>query len=516
MLLNLLLVTAPLLILNVTAFAGDGGLEPFEGQCDIGPAPAGSGSATFEPGTKTFSVTGGGKNVWFAADAFHFVWKKVPAGTNLSLAATVQFDPPHANSDPHRKAFVMIRQSLDPDSPYADACLHGNGLTAIQYRLAAKELTFETQGQSNAPKRIRIEKRGDVFSASSGSSDADLQPIGGACKLTLSGDFYVGIGVCAHNEQLLESARFSDIVIASVAPIVTGQTRMLSTLETIDPGSRDRRAVCTISLDGLARAEAPNWSSDNLLYFNQHGKLYKIPADAPSNSPPAKPLPAPAQIELGTLNINNDHVLSPDGKEVAVSGESQEVHQSAIWIAPLQGPSAQPHRITPNTPSYLHGWSPDGSLLAFCGLRAKNFDIYTIPVTGGEEKRLTDSAGKDDGPEFSPDGTWIYFNSERTGSMQIWRMKIDGSGQEQITRDERNNWFPHLSPDGQHMAYIAYESGITDHPENKDVELRLMNLSTGKITTLARLFGGQGTMNVNSWSPDSKHLAFVSYQIVPR
>ena len=172
--------------------------------------------------------------------------------------------------------------------------------------------------------------------------------------------------------------------------------------------------------------------------------------------------------------------------------------------------------MTEKAPSYLHGWSPDGKTLAFCGDRNGNFDVYTIPVAGGEEKRLTTAEGLDDGPEYSPDGNYIYFNSVRSGSMQVWRMKSDGSEQEQLTNDEYNNWFPHVSPDGNRIVFISFNKDVPagQHPPDKEVVLRTMTLSNKRITVLTKLFGGQGTINVNSWSPDSRRLAFVSYQYI--
>ncbi len=145
-----------------------------------------------------------------------------------------------------------------------------------------------------------------------------------------------------------------------------------------------------------------------------------------------------------------------------------------------------------------------------------NFDVYTIPVTGGEETRLTTAPGLDDGPEYSPDGKYIYFNSERTGTMQIWRMRPDGTEQERVITDDFNDWFPHISPDGKWMVFLSYEKDVKGHPENKNVALRLMSLSDNKISILAKLFGGQGTINVPSWSPDSKQVAFVSYQLISK
>jgi Tol biopolymer transport system component len=265
------------------------------------------------------------------------------------------------------------------------------------------------------------------------------------------------------------------------------------------------------------RIEAPNWFPDasNTLYFNNGGRLFKVQAEPPGTPPNPNRLKEPEPVDLGILTrINNDHGVTLDGKTWAISDQSQTVNgqrPSLIYTVPVGGGPAK--RLTERGPSYFHGWSPDGQTLAYCAERNGNFDVYTIPVTGGEEKRLTTAAGKDDGPEYSPDGQYIYFNSERSGSSQIWRMKVDGSDQEQITKDDQENWFPHLSPNGLLMVFLSYEQGAGDHPENKDVTLRIMDLKTGKIDVLARLFGGQGTINVSSWSPNSQYLAFVSYQV---
>ena len=205
---------------------------------------------------------------------------------------------------------------------------------------------------------------------------------------------------------------------------------------------------------------------------------------------------------------NNDHGLSPDGKWLAIS-DSTEKGPSFIYVLPAGG--GTPRKITSTGPSYWHGWSPDGRSLAFCGERKGEFDVYTIGVEGGAETRLTTAPGLDDGPDYSPDGKYIYFNSVRTGHMQIWRMRPDGSDQEQVTFDEANNWFAHPSPDGRWIVYLSFPSAVTGHPANKDVTLRLMPAAGGPSQDLAKLFGGQGTINVPSWSPDSKSIAFVSY-----
>jgi Tol biopolymer transport system component len=217
-------------------------------------------------------------------------------------------------------------------------------------------------------------------------------------------------------------------------------------------------------------------------------------------------------IDTGFANRNNnDHVLSFDGTMLGISDQSGPGAQSAICTVPVTG--GIPKRINAPTPSYLHGWSPDGQWLVYTGGRSNKFDIYKIRSDGsGPEVRLTDTPGLSDGPEYSPDGKYIYFNSTRSGKMQLWRMKPDGKDQEQVTHDEFNNWFPHISPDGKWIVFLSYLADITptEHPYYKHVYLRLMPISGGSPRVIAYVYGGQGTINVPSWSPDSRKIAFVS------
>ena len=251
--------------------------------------------------------------------------------------------------------------------------------------------------------------------------------------------------------------------------------------------------------------EAPNWLKDGkTLIYNAGGKLYRVPAEGG----------VPAVIDTGfAVRCNNDHGVSPDGKRLVISDQSQADRKSRIYTLPTEG--GTPTLVTLLAPSYWHGWSPDGKTLAYCAERNGEFDVFTIPVGGGPETRLTTAKGLDDGPEYSPDGKHIYFNSDRTGRMHLWRMSADGGDQTQLTDDEFNNWFPHPSPDGKTLVFLSFEKDVKGHPENKDVTLRRMSLATKKIDVLGRFFGGQGTINVPCFSPDSRRIAFVTYQLIP-
>ena len=465
----------------------------FESHGDVG-AVLHAGSVDFDAGKKTYTISGSGENMWSVADAFQFAWKKMSG--DVSLTADIGFLTKTGNE--HKKGVLMLRQSLDGDSVYADVALHASGLTSLQFRDEKGAVTREVQSNLSAPKRLRIVKRGDYVYMALGSET--VQPAGGWLRIPLQGSFYVGLGVCSHDKDVVEQAVFSNVELAHPAPS-SGEPVLYSTLETVDVDSADRRVAY---LD-RGRVEAPNWTRDGKEFlFNRDGHLEHIPVGGGE----------PVKIDTDFADrLNNDHGISPDATQLAISDNSQGDHNSLVYIVSIGG--GTPRRITQKSPSYWHGWSPDGKTLAFVGQRNEEFDIYTIPAASGEETRLTIAKGLDDGPEYSPDGKYIYFNSERTGHMQIWRMKADGSEQEQVFSDDLNNWFPHISPDGQWMVFLTYSADVKGHPENKDVMLRLMSLADKKITVLARLFGGQGTINVPSWSPDSKRLAFVSYMLIP-
>ena len=483
----------------------EGKLGVFEGSGDVG-AVLHPGSVEYDAAKGTYTIAGSGENMWFAKDAYQFVWQKVSG--DVELSADISFAGTGGNA--HRKAVLMIRQSLDEDSVYADIARHGNGMTAIQFRTQTGGLTSEVQSPNWGPQHLRIEKHGAYFTMWLAGDSGGLRVAGASPRIELKEPFYVGIGVCSHDKDVVERAVFSHVKLASLKSspeTASGKDMVLySFLETMPVDSNDRTAVYV----ARGRFEAPNWTRDGKeLLFNREGRILRIPASGKAQ---------PDTLDTGfAIRCNNDHGISPDSSLLAISDQSQETspgnRQSLVYVVPMSG--GTPRRITKNAPSYWHGWSPDGKTLAFVGQRSSDFDIYTIPVTGGDEARLTIAKGLDDGPEYSPDGLYIYFNSERTGHMQIWRMKVDGTEQEQVFSDEYNNWFPHISPDGKSMVFLTYDQTVSGHPENKDVMLRVMTLADKKIKVIAQLFGGQGTINVPSWSPDSKSIGFVSYALVP-
>jgi Tol biopolymer transport system component len=306
---------------------------------------------------------------------------------------------------------------------------------------------------------------------------------------------------------------FVCILLSSVLVPTGGRSqsgdRIRSTLRTVDVQSG---RIETVHAEDR-HFEAPNWSRDGSFFVvNSQGRLYRLAAAGQTRL---------EEIPLGfATRSNNDHGISPDGKQLVLSHHAaehitdpgQDWLASSIYIAPITG-TATPVKITTKAPSFWHGWSPDGATLAYVGRRDGEWDIYTIPVGGGEERRLTTCRGLDDGPDYSPDGASIYYNSFCSGKMQIWRMRADGSEQRQLTDDAFSNWFPHPSPDGRWLVYLAYlEDQGEAHPFGRQVKLRLMDLSDGSVRDLTQpFFGGQGTLNVPSWSPDSRRVAFVEY-----
>ena len=485
------------------AQAGSGGLGVFEGQTDIGVVTP-PGLANYDSGRGVYTVEAAGANMWSTVDGFHFVWKKVSG--DVSLTAEMAFPSATGNPSPHRKAVLIFRQALDADGVYVDAAQHGSGMTALQYRRVRGATTQDIELNIESPRQIRLEKRGDTITMFLSNHGEQLHQAGASIKLHLEGPFYAGIGVCSHNKDVVERATFTDVKLEDLKPEVNpGQTVLYSTLQTIGIEDNFRRAMVVAT--GPGRMEAPNWSRDGkTLIFNRDGHIWTIPAEGGEAT----------MLNVGAATrCTGSHGLSPDGKRLAISCSMPEKPETRVYIVPSTG--GEPRLLTENPSSYFHSWSPDGKTIAFTRPNhTGGGNILSIPVEGGAETPLTTGNGISDDPDYSADGKWIYFNSDRAGGlMQIWRMRPDGTGPEQVTSDDFNNWTPHPSPDGKWIVIVSYDKDVKGHPANKDIALRILNVSDEKIRVLVNIVGGAGSDNVPDWAPDGTHLAFVSFQMLP-
>ena len=503
------------LAMGLSLVAGTAGAQHpigiFDAQADIGrgrPSPP----ASYDPKRQSYLVAGAGKNMWTDHDDFHFVWKRMTG--NFILSTRARFVS--AGGEAHRKIGWTIRASLEPGSAHVTAALHGDGLASLQFRRSTGATTEENKSSDSLPDPdavIQLERRDGVYLMSV-ARFGDTLVTQQLSDVSLPDTVYAGVFVCAHSETNVERASFSNVRITTPkkADAVAYRDYLGSNLEILDVKSGN----ATIVHQYHGSFQAPNWTRDGkALVYAQEGLIYSF--DIASR--------AVKVINTGfATRNNNDHVLSFDGRMLGISHQAvEDSGASIVYTVPATG--GTPTRVTAKGPSYLHGWSPDRRWLVYTGQRNGEFDVYKIAVkrslkhasADGEEIRLTSTPGLDDGPEYTPDGAWIYFNSTRSGRMQIWRMRPDGSAQAQITDDGFNNWFPHISPDGKWMVFISFppEVAANDHPFYKHVLLRLMPINGGPARVVAYVYGGQGTINVPSWSPDGRRLAFVSNTAMP-
>jgi hypothetical protein len=473
----------------------------FQSHEDVG-QPAIAGSATYDAKAQTYEISASGTNMWATRDEFHFAWRRLTGDFIVRAHAELV----GAGVDPHRKLGWIVRSTLDASSPYADAAVHGDGLTSLQFRRTAGTATEQITSTLTHANVIQLERRGRTFVMSVAKFGEPFTRTELA-DLDLGDEVYVGLFLCAHNPKVTERAIFRNvrIVIPPKEGWVPYRDYIGSNLETmvVDTGERTVLDTSPISL------QAPNWTPDGrTLIYNSRGHLYRFDVATRTAT----------ELDTGeATNNNNDHVLSWGGQMIGISSghDPADNRRSVVYTLPIAG--GHPKRITAGSPSYLHSWSPDNKQLLFTGQRNGELDIYRISADGGEETRLTDAKGVDDGPEYTPDGKWIYFNSSRTGRMQIWRMRPDGTGQEQLTSDDHNNWFPHISPDGKRIVTVSYGTDVSpeEHPFYRQVYIRLMDLEGKNLKVIAYVYGGQGTMNVPSWSPDGTRIAFVSNSGLP-
>jgi len=477
---------------SVLAACGGGNYGAFEDGTNVGGAQP-DGYLEYDASGNFYSITAGGAEFQNERDEFYYVWRQISG--DFVVSTDVLFAD--SSNSLLKKAGWVVRASLDEDSPYVGALTRGDGFIALQYRTEQGGPTHTILSGTMTPVTLRFERTEDLYSLYLLRGRDPLRVVGNVV-VPMSQDVYIGLATSAGGEAAQVTAEFTNVTVSEEGIL---EERILeSTVEIMDIGTGERQIIRQMD----THFEAPNWSPDGeRLVLNREGKLHSIDVETGILRP----------IETDFADrINNDHGFSPDGSMLAIS-HSPDDRGSVIYTMPAEG--GTPVRITEHAPSYWHGWSPDGRMLAYTARRDRNFDIYVIPAEGGEEIRLTEAEGLDDGPDYSPDGAYIYFNSERTGSMKIWRMGPDGSNPEQLTFDDTYaDWFPHPSPDGRWIVFLSYEGDVQGHPANKPVTLRIMPAEGGTPQVIATMFGGQGTINVPSWSPDSRSIAFVSYRLI--
>ncbi len=484
----------------------------FEKSADIG-KPKNAGSSRYDETTQVYSMRGSGYNIWFNRDEFQYLYKKI--GGNFILTADFEFAGEKGNE--HRKIGWMIRESTDEAAASVNAVIHGDGLTVLQWRplrgaymrdpedevFYAKKTVFRT---------IQLERVGKKVTMRVANWGEPLQEVTTHEMPDMKDSVLAGLFISSHDSNRVEEAKIWNVRIDKPVPETYHPNPQIKLprmqgvvgcrLETMNVFDGRRMVI----RESAGKFEAPNWMPDGQkLLFNEGGFLYTIPITGGNTE----------KLNTGSADkINNDHGISFNGKMLAISHSRQGPGGgSTVYVLPLTGGS--PKQVTEQTPSYWHGWAPNGKDVAFVGMRdgSKIYNLYKVDINTRKETALTtNTAGHVDGPEYSPDGKYIYYNANPTGTMQVWRMKADGSAKEQLTFDEYHNWFPHISPDGKWMVIISFPTDIdpNSHPSYKKVMLRLMPVAGGAPRVIAHLYGGQGTINVNSWSPDSKHIAFVS------
>lgn len=484
--------------LNIDLSAQKNSTGIFDDHMDVG-AVNQAGSVSYHSDEQEYLIEGSGDNMWFGKDQFHFLYKDIQG--DFILRANVKFVGDGV--DPHRKLGWMVRNNFHADSEHVNISLHGDGLVSMQYREEKGGNTLELKSTDTSPDVIQLERRGNTFIMGTAKMGDPLVKVE-LEEMALNNEVFIGLYVCSHNPDVIEKAIFRDVRI--IKPFDDNKERyqryLGSNMEILDVENLNRQ----ILFSSEHSIQAPNWTVDGkTLIYNSNGYLYQYDLKSRQTK----------MLNTGFADRNNnDHVISFDGKQLAISHHDDEDNgDSAIYTLPIEG-SDQPNRITKKGAghSYLHGWSADHKELLFTGKRNGQFDIYSVNIKTGDETQLTNTEGLDDGPEYDPQGKYIYFNSNRSGTMQIYRMKPNGSDVEQLTFDELNDWFPHISPDGKKMIFLSFGTDVDsgDHPFYKHVYLRMMTLDGSKPKIVSYVYGGQGTINVPSWSPDSKKVAFIS------
>jgi TolB protein len=511
---RMFLVLAWLCLMGSPVSAQTNAVGSFQHHADIG-KPKLAGAASYEAATQTYLLQGAGSNIWFNRDEFHYLYNQLSGDFIL----TASFAFVGQGGDPHRKIGWMIRESADEAAASINAVVHGDGLTVLQWRGLRGAYMRDPQDEIFYAKKtvfqvLQLARSGKKITMRVANWGEPLQEVGTHLMPDMPDAVLAGLFISSHDPDKAAQARVWNVRIDKPLPPAYHPNPQVAKTLPANPGVMGSRLETVNVFDGTrkvihtspGRFEAPNWMpGGGKLLYNENGFLYTIPVVGGT----------PEKLDTGPLTrVNNDHGISFNNKMLALSsGQDKPPGGSYVYVMPLTGGS--PKLVTRQSPSYWHGWAPNNKEVVFVAQRpgSKVYNIYKAQVSTGKEMALTtNTSGHVDGPEYSPDGRYIYYNANPTGTMQLWRMRPDGTHREQLTFDEQHNWFPHISPDGKWIAYISFLPDIEPdaHPFYQPVTLRLMPTAGGAPRVIAYLYGGQGTLNVNSWAPDSKSIAFVS------
>lgn len=301
-------------------------LGPFATISDVGEVSRKT-LATYERSSGIYFISAAGENMWGERDAFGFVWKEMKG--DASIGARVKFMGKSAQ--PHRKAGVMLRQSLAPDSIYVDAVVHGDGLTSLQYRAETAGPTREIQCAQEAPTALRLEKRGDYIQLFTANEDGVFFATGCQIKLVLGAKFMAGLAVCAHDNAAFENARFSSVTVG--LPPERRNVRV-SAIEMVPLDSLDRRILWFSS----SRLEVPSFTAKgDAVCFREDGQL-KILSLVGRSEPRL----------VGADNLADCEPVAPPisaGQRVVSRVDGG---RSQIWLEPTDGKAKQLTRDSRN------------------------------------------------------------------------------------------------------------------------------------------------------------------------
>lgn len=499
------------LFFGLTIASAQAPLGIFDNHVDVG-TPKKTGSAQYDPGTQSYSVKGGGYNIWYNRDEFHFLYKKI----NGNFILTANFElVGNEDGNGHRKTGWMIRETTDADEVSVNACLHGDGLAVLQWRPIKGAFMRDPKDEIFFPKKdyqiIQLERIGRKITMRLAHDGEPLQEVGSMEMEVMKDQVLVGVYALAHDPEDIQEARIWNVRIDKPIPgdfdpnilikLPPTQNKVLgSRLEIVDIANGKRKLIHEST---TSRFGAPGWiPGDKKLLLNQEGSLYTIPIEGG----------AVEKFNTGRVTeINYGQTISPDGRQVAFSSRTKD-GGSSLYSVPIQG--GEPSLLSEVSSLHGQGWSIDGKHVFYVVKKGNTVgNIYKKTIGNAQEVPLTfNKKGHVGGPESSPDGKFIYYNDNTSGTMQLWRMKPDGSGKERLTFDQYHNWLPHVSPDGKWIAYLSFLTDIDPNglPSYQNVTLKLMPTTVGAPRVIAYLYGGQGTINSPSWSRDSKYVAFVS------